>query len=109
MLDSIKTTALLACTGLLLFMLYSYTEVNAQLARKEYENSTLLQSLQAQNRAIERLKLETNHYQKERAQNREKIITKYKSIPIKDTSCQNQLEAIKKDIELWYGIKREKP
>ncbi|TLD80182.1 hypothetical protein LS68_008160 [Helicobacter sp. MIT 05-5293] len=111
MTSSIKIIALFVCVGITLFMLYSYSHTKAELAKKEYENITILQSLQAQNQALKSLELETKSYQHQQAQGKEIIITKYQSSPLQDSSCQSQLEAIKKDIKLWYGIsqKGEKP
>lgn len=109
MTSSIKIIALFVCVGITLFMLYSYSHTKAELVKKEYENITILQSLQAQNQALETLKLETQKYQANQAQNKEKITIKYQSQAPKDSSCESQLESIKKDIRLWYGINKEKP
>lgn len=105
-LSALKYTAIASCAGLFLFMLYGYTNTKAQLAKKEYENLILLQSLQRQNEAINALKLEAQSYLKQRDSAREQIHTKYQSQPLQDSSAQSQLEAIKKDIRIWYGIEK---
>lgn len=105
---SIKWIAILLFAGLFLFVLYSYGDTKAKLAKKEYENLSLIQALQSQNKAIDALKLEAQNYQQQRDLIQKQIRTKYQSKPLKDNSAQSQLDAIKEDIRLWYGIEEIK-
>lgn len=80
---------------------------NARLKSELANASTLLQ---AQNAQILQDKLDLEAYQAQAQEIRERVVTRYKTIalPAKNASCENELEAIKQALGIFYDRESNK-
>lgn len=82
--------------------LYVQHQIKAGIkAGLELEN--LKNALSSQNEAILKKSLETKPYLESMEATKERVITKYKTIHIKDKSCKAELEGVKNALDLFYG------
>lgn len=94
----IITGLLVACIGLIISNLF-YKSGLKDLAAK---NGYLTHSLKIQNAVIEKNKISLEKYEKERRGVVNKIETKYKTIKVKDNTCDAKLQAIKEAVDNFY-------
>ncbi|PAF49611.1 hypothetical protein BKH41_02810 [Helicobacter sp. 12S02232-10] len=67
----------------------------------ELEN--LKNALTSQNQVLLKKSLETKQYLEKMETMKERVITKYKTIHIKDQSCEAELEGVKNALDLFYA------
>lgn len=97
---SIAFITLISFIGSLSFINHSQGKEIAKLKAELANASTLLQ---AQNAQILQDKLELERYTKEAQKTKERIVTRYVNMSVKDRDCETQLNAIKKAIETFYA------
>lgn len=105
-----KATIIAVCVAFITLLgfistlsVWNYTQGKeiARLKAELAESSTLLQ---AQNAQILQDKLDLEAYASKVSEARERVVTRYKTIalPAKNASCENELEAIKQALQVFY-------
>lgn len=72
----------------------SYANLKAELATSQDQVKVLSSTIEEQNKAIDELKLDVEKYKEQKPQIVEKIVTKYKNVEVKDTTCEETLKSI---------------
>lgn len=75
-------------------ILYDYIKAKTLISEKEAQITLLSQAIESQNKAISDLELDISNYKKQKPKIVEKIVEKYKTIKVKDESCEAYLYAI---------------
>lgn len=74
--------------------IYDYINTKTKLSDKEAQILLLSESIETQNKAIKDLELDISNYKKQKPKVVEKIVEKYKTINVKDDSCESYMKAI---------------
>lgn len=102
---SIAFTTLIGFITTLSVWNHNLSSENAELKEAISNYATLLD---VQNKALEKQKLDTQAYKKQASEARERIITRYQTIPVKPapqgaSECEIELEMIRQTLAVFYA------
>ncbi len=102
---SINITIIALCLITILIMVIEYANLKSKLTHQELQNISLNKALDNQNKAIQKLYIDIETYKAKKPEIKEKIIYKYKSLPVSNNnSCVEILDSIKLKVKTWYGV-----
>lgn len=99
----IKLLCVILAFGTAAFLFYDYMHTKELYRVKQNELLTLSAHLQAQNEAIEKLKIDVETYKNKKPQIIEKIVTNYEKIEIRDETCEAELETIRQLTKAFFN------
>lgn len=87
------------------FFIYDYRLTKEQLETKKAELLAASAEIKSQNEAIEKLRLDVDTYKNLKPQIIEKIVTKYKEIPVvsTDATCEEKWDSLRDYIRVFYN------
>lgn len=95
----------LAVIGIIGAFIYDYQLTKEQLETKKAELLAASAQIKSQNEAIESLRLDVESYKNKKPQIVEKIVTKYKEVPVvsTDATCEEKWNSLKDYIRVFYN------
>lgn len=89
--------------SVLVGFLYDYIKAKTIISEKEAQIVLLSQAIEEQNKSINKLELDISNYKKQKPKIVEKIVEKYKTIKVKDNSCESYLNSIYEAQQLFFN------
>lgn len=91
--------------GVVSALIYDYQLTKEQLETKKAELLAASEQIKSQNEAIESLRLDVESYKNKKPQIIEKIVTKYKEVPVvsQDATCEEKWNSLKDYIRVFYN------
>lgn len=95
----------LAIIGIVGTFIYDYRLTKEQLEAKKAELLAASAQIKSQNEAIETLRLDVEAYKNKKPQIIEKIVTKYKEVPVvsTDATCEEKWNSLRDYIRVFYN------
>lgn len=95
----------LAIIGIIGAFIYDYQLTKEQLETKKAELLAASAQIKSQNEAIESLRLDVESYKNKKPQIVEKIVTRYKEVPVvsTDATCEEKWNSLKDYIRVFYN------
>lgn len=95
----------LAIIGIVGAFIYDYQLTKEQLETKKAELLAASAQIKSQNEAIESLRLDVESYKNKKPQIVEKIVTRYKEVPVvsTDATCEEKWNSLKDYIRVFYN------
>lgn len=95
----------LAIIGIIGAFIYDYQLTKEQLETKKAELLAASAQIKSQNEAIESLRLDVESYKNKKPQIIEKIVTRYKEVPVvsTDATCEEKWNSLKDYIRVFYN------
>lgn len=95
----------LAIIGIVGAFIYDYQLTKEQLETKKAELLASSAQIKSQNESIESLRLDVESYKNKKPQIVEKIVTRYKEVPVvsTDATCEEKWNSLKDYIRVFYN------